>query len=98
MADDVYAIVGNGASITTSGTSQRVAMPTDSSGNNPRYVVISVTQAAYVRPGNSTVTAATTDIICNANEKTVLNVAGCTHIAALQQGSSGNVTIVPVSL
>jgi hypothetical protein len=98
MSDDVYAIVGTGASITTSATSQSVAIPTDSSGGKARFVVISVTQAAYVRPGNSSVTATTTDIICNANEKTVLNVAGCTNIAALQQGSSGNVTIVPVTL
>lgn len=98
MSDDVYAIVGSGASITTSGTTQRVAIPTDSSGLPARYIVVSVTQAAYVRPGNSTVAAATTDVICNANEKTVLNVAGCTHFAALQQGSSGNVTIVPVSI
>lgn len=97
MATDSFSIVGSGVSITTSGTSQSVSIPTDSSGNPARYVMISVTASAFVRPDGAGATATNTDMICNANEKTFLCVAGCSKIAALQQASSGLVTIVPIT-
>lgn len=89
-------ITGSGASITTSGSSASVAIPTTASGTVPRYALVTCTAAAYIRPGDSSVTAATTDIILQPNYTIKLNVAGFTNLAALQVSAAGKVNIVPV--
>jgi hypothetical protein len=89
-------ITGSGASITTSGSSASVAIPNTASSTSPRYVLVTCTAAAYIRPGDSSVTASTTDIILQPNYTMKLTIAGNTHIAALQVASAGKVNVMPV--
>lgn len=89
-------IVASGANITTSGTSARVAIPNDAAGVRARFVRVTCTVAAYVKPGNSAITAAAGDILLNPEHELVLAVGGVTHIAAIQVASAGVVNVVPV--
>ena len=85
-----------GASITTSGVTASVSIPVNAAGNAPRYVYIACTAAAHIRAGAASVTATTTDLLLNNFGGIVLNVAGCTTIAAIQNASAGTVKIVPL--
>ena len=89
-------ITGSGASITTSGSSASVAIPNTASGTPPRYVLVTCTAAAYIRPGDSSVTASTTDIILQPNYTLKLTIAGNTNLAALQVSATGKVNVMPV--
>lgn len=89
-------ITGPGASITTSGASASVAIPTTDSSTLPRYVLVTCTAAAYITPGDSAVVATTDDIIIQPNYPLKLIIAGSTHFAALQVSGAGKVNIIPI--
>ena len=77
-----------GASITTSGTSARVAIPNNSAGELPRYIRVAASAAASVRLGGNTINAATTDtqvqpgdaVIMSTNNMTFLAEIGRAHV------------------
>jgi hypothetical protein len=73
-----------------------VAIPDTASGTRPRYALITCTAAAYVLPGDSSVTATSTGIILQPNYFLKMNVSGFTHLAALQVSAAGKVNIIPV--
>lgn len=89
-------VTGSGASITTSGSSASVAIPTTASGTPARFALVTCTAAAYIRPGDGSVTATTTDIILQPNYPLKLVVAGFESLAALQVSAAGKVNIVPI--
>ena len=89
-------VTGSGASITTSASSSSVAIPLTSSGTPARYALVTCTAAAYILPGNSSVSADATAIILQPNYKLKMNVAGFTHLAALQVSAAGKVNIIPI--
>lgn len=85
-----------GAYITTGAASQNVALPTDSSGGNPRYIRVSASAAAYVRLGkDNTVAATANDMMVQPGDAVIMAVAnaGETYIAALQVSAAGKVQI-----
>ena len=95
-AEDSVCIVATGGTITTSGTSARIAIPNDSSGAAPKYVRVVATAAAYVKVGNSSVTAAAGDAMVQPSDGVILKVSKCTHFAALQVSGAGTVQVSPL--
>lgn len=91
--EDAITIFKRGAIITTSATSANVAMPTDSSGNSPRYVRITASNPSYVALGVSGVVAAAGDFIVQPGDAVVVAVNGATFVAAIQQSAAGVVQI-----
>lgn len=95
--DDFLTVTATGANITTSGTSSRIAIPTASSGEIPRYVRVIATAAAHVRLGISTVTAVAGDLMVQPADSVTLAIPrGFTHVAAIQDTAAGTVNIVPL--
>lgn len=90
------AIVTSGANITTGAASARAAIPNDQSGKRAKVIRVTCTVAAYVKPGDSTITAAAADILLNPEHELLLNVSGATHLAAIQSASAGVVNMVAV--
>lgn len=94
---DFYTITALAADIATSGTSARIAIPTASSGEVPRYIRVSSTVAARVRIGTSTVAALATDTLVQPADAMILQVPqGVTHIAAIQDSAAGKVNVAPL--
>ncbi len=92
-----YQIAAAGAGAAPGGVSAAVAIPNDASGNRARFVLISVSKSTYVRPGDSTVTAANTDLLVNPQAPVALNVNGQTHIAHLEaEVAAGRIVISPI--
>lgn len=92
--DDALIVFQTGVTITTSGTSARVAMGNTSAGALPRFVRIAATAAAYVKFGDNTVTASAGDLLVQPADAVVLAVPkGATNVAAIQVSSAGVVQI-----
>jgi len=86
-----------GATITTSGTSASVAIPSTTGGNTPpKYVRLAATAACYVKLGQSGVTAVAGDLLVQPGDATIVAVAGSTNIAALQVSAAGVLQISPL--
>jgi len=94
--DDFYTIIAPAADIGTSGTSARIAIPTASSGEIPRYIRVSATAAARVRLGGATVTAVGSDALVQPADAMILSTNGSTYIAAIQDSAAGKVNIAPL--
>lgn len=92
----VLSVSSTGANITTSVASASVAIPNAASGQRPRFIRVHATVAATVRLGTGAVAAVATDMIVDPGTPVVLNVAGNTHIAALQVAAPGTVNVVPL--
>ena len=96
---DSLRVLATGVNLTAGVASTSAALPTDSAGNTARYVRVAMPSgtAAHVRVGASTVTAAATDtLIAGGYPGTVFDCAGCTHIACIQEGTGGQVNVVPL--
>jgi hypothetical protein len=94
---DFYTLIAPAADIATSGTSARIAIPTASSGEIPRYIRVSSTNAARIRLGTSTVAALATDTLVQPADAMILQVPqGVTHIAAIQDSAAGKVNVAPL--
>jgi hypothetical protein len=85
-----------GTNITTSGASASAAIPNALSGTVAKFVTLTCTAACYVRFGTSGLTAAVADFHLPAGVVQVVNVVGCTHIAAIQVSAGGTLTITPL--
>lgn len=85
-----------GANITTSSTSASAAIPNGTAGERPRFIRVHATVAAYVRLGQSGLTAVAGDMIIDPSTPVILNVAGHTHIAAIQVSGAGIVNVTPL--
>lgn len=95
---DYYVVAATGAQVTSSGSSQNVAIPNNASGNRAQYVRLQALANLYVRPGASGVTAAVTDILLSPNEALILFVGGQTHIAYLQETVAAKMNITPLEV
>jgi hypothetical protein len=93
---DSLQVFATGATITTSGSSSRVALPTAANGVSVRYVRVAAINPCFVKVGDSSVTAASGDLLVQPADAVLLNVNGATHIAAIQQAAAGLVQISPV--
>jgi hypothetical protein len=89
-------ITAPGITITTSGVSSQVNIPSASSSELPRYIRVAATAAACVRLGNNPV-ATTNDTQIQPGDALILMVPnGITKIAAIQVASAGAVQISPL--
>jgi len=88
-------IMAAGAAVTSSGSSQSITIPNDSTGNKAKTVLVTVEGLTYILPGiGLTATAACT--IASANAPLLLDVTGMTTIAVLQLTAAQIVTVNPV--
>lgn len=85
-----------GVTVASGAASARVAIPTFSGGVYPKYVRIAASNAAYVKIGDSTVTASAGDFVVQPGDALVVKAHGHTHVAALQQTTAGTVQISPL--
>ena len=96
--EDALTIVATGNLVTSGVASARIAIPVNAAGQAANVVRIICPVAAtyaYVRPGNSTVTATTSNIAVNTTEL-LLEVGGCTHIAYIEGSTAAVINISPV--
>ena len=90
------AVFAVGSTQATGAASARVALPTDSAGNNPRYIRVAAINESYVKLGNSTVVATANDLLIQPADAAILAVNGATHVAFIQGTAVGKVNIVPL--
>lgn len=90
-------VTANGVQVTTGAASATTAIPNDSGGNRARYVRLQVLSGnCYVLPGSSATVATTGSMLLNPNEDIILDVTGCTHIAAIQGAAAEKFNITPL--
>lgn len=95
MAEDANTILKAGTTVTTGAASAAVAIPTNTGGTIRQVRAVTLSGGAYVKFGQSGLTATTSDILVNTTP-TLLNVSGCTHFAHIQASSAQTLNIVPV--
>lgn len=92
-----FRILLTGVNITTGAASASAAIPVNSAAIAARYVVVSCTVNARIRVGQSGVTALATDMLIGPSSgPVILDVSGCTHIAAIQDTGAGVVSVCPM--
>lgn len=96
MVDDAVTIVKTGSIISVTGTSARVAIPTASDGNVPRYIRVAASAACYIKLGDSGVTAVAGDALVQPADALILSTNGLSHIAAIQVAAGGTAQISPL--
>ena len=81
-------------------TSSRVALPVtlNQASANPRFVRVLCEANAYIKFGDSTVTATLNDILISPNMPEVFNVAGCSNIAVITRTGTSNISITPLEV
>jgi hypothetical protein len=94
--DDLLSVNATGTQVTSSGSSQVVAIPNAADGNRARFARLQSTGNAYVRPGTSGTTCTVNDILLSPNEALLLNLQGFTHIAYLQETAAAKINISPI--
>ena len=90
-----YSAFGPGITLAADAASTSAALPLQGT-SPPRLVRVATTGPAYVRVGTSGVAAVAGDMMVLPNEALVLNVGGCTHIAALQVSAAATVQVSAV--
>lgn len=96
MAENSISVVKTGATRAFTATSASVAIPTDSSGELPKYIRLNATAACCVKIGPSGVAATTADLMLSAFESEVIAVGRQAYIAAIQVSAAGTLQISPL--
>jgi len=91
-------ITKTGTTLAVTGTSARVAIPTDTSGVVPKCARVSCSSAMYVKIGDSSVSAVAGDLLIHPAESVELRTIGLTHIAAIQVSAAGTLQISPIEV
>jgi voltage-gated potassium channel Kch len=94
--ENAITVTSTGVSITTSGVSASATIPFDMGNAVPKYIRVAATAAAYVRIGNGTPTAVTTDLLVQPGDAVILAVCGLKSISAIQVTAAGVVQVSPV--
>jgi hypothetical protein len=85
-----------GTQVTTGAASAATAIPTNSNGTKPKFVRLQALGNCYVKPGLAAAVATVNDILLSPNEAVILNVVGCSHIAAIQNAAAEKFNITPL--
>lgn len=93
---DALQIGAVGSTITTGAASTRITIPTNAAAQKPNYLRIASTAYAFVKIGDSSVTATSNDILLQPNEELYIVVSGNTHVAAIQDTAAGKVNVIPL--
>lgn len=91
-------ITKTGTTLAVTGTSSRVAIPTDTSGVVPKCSRVSCTASMCVKVGDSSVSATSGDLMIHPAESVELRTIGLTHIAAIQVSAAGTLQISPIEV
>jgi hypothetical protein len=95
----VYSVIGTPVTVTSSASSQTVAVPNDSTGNPARYCRIVSNGSAYVMPVQTGGTiAAGSGIMVNGTGDFVLYTRGFAKIAYIQEAAGSKVNITPLEV
>lgn len=94
--EGAYRVSGTGTTVTSGAASANVAIPNAGNGSRARVIRLQVTGNAYVKLGNSGVTATNNDLLLSPNFDVLLMVQGNTHIAYLQEAVAARVNITPL--
>lgn len=88
-----------GANLTAGAASSNLALPVDSAGNAPQYVRVAMlpATACHIRFGGVAVAALATDTLITGGDSVTFNTSGCTHAAVIQEGTGGQVNVVPLA-
>lgn len=90
-------ITGACISAATGAASARSTIPTDGSGNRPNYIRVAARNECYVKLGDSSVTATTSDVLVQNADSVILQVGKAnTHIAYIQGPAAGQVNVCPL--
>lgn len=81
---------------TTISTSVGGAIPGTSVGTRPKMVRFAATAAAYVRLGPATTTATNANALVLPGDPLILEVAGNTHYAVIDDGVACKVNVTPL--
>lgn len=93
---EAFQVNATGTQVTTSGTSQATAIPTNAATRLPKHVRLQSTGNCYVRPGLVGTTCTVNDILLSPNNHLILAVTGFTHIASLQETAAAKLNITPL--
>lgn len=97
---DLIRMGDNGVQETAGAASAAFDIPNDNGGNRAKRVAIRVSTASetmYVKPGQVGVTVTVENgLPVNKEAPTVLDVAGCSHIAAIRQTNNVVFNITPL--
>lgn len=91
-------VTNTGVNLTTGAASVSSALPNNSAGLPPRYVVVTATAAAHIRFGKIAATAIATDLMIVPGMGMLLDVKGFDFVAAIQDTATGTVNIAPVEM
>lgn len=93
------AVVGDTLSLTTGAASARKEMLADADSAGPMIFIIKCDQDVYIRQGDSTVVAATTDFLLEAGASFTATVDHPDHayVAAIQKSEAGTLRITELS-
>ena len=97
--ENAIKITVDGSTVTSGAASASIALPVNAAGTAARIIrVLCPVEASYafVKVGNSTVTATTNSIAVNMEEPVYLDTTGCTHIAYIQGSAAAIINIVPI--
>lgn len=93
---DALSVNAVGIQATTGVASAVTAIPATASGRAPKHVYIQATGLAYIKPGLVGSACTVNDILITVNNPIVLDVAGFTHIAHIQEAAAAKVNITPL--
>lgn len=91
--------MATGARVATGAASANGTLPTDNSGSNPRYILLTATAACHFRLGKTadTPVAVNTDLMIQPGDAVVLAVpSGYTKYAHIQDAAAGVLQIQPL--
>lgn len=95
----IITVSATGTQVTSGVASANAAIPNNASGSRAKRVRVTAATAsgfAYIRPGQSGVTAAVTDLPVNFGAPVDLNVGPFTHIAYIEGSTGCKINITPL--
>ena len=95
--DDSVTVTVTGTRTASGAASAGAALPVMSSGEIPRYIIVSATVAAHFRIGVGAQTAVNTDLMIQPGDARTVHVpSGVTHYACIQAVAAGVVQVSPL--
>lgn len=96
FSSSFVSVVADGVNIATSGASASATIPSDASGNIPKFIRVAASAAAYVKLGKSSATATNVSMMVQPGDAVTMATLGNDKIAALQVAGAGVVQVSPL--
>lgn len=97
MMDDSVTVTATGTRTASGAASAGTTIPLCSSGEVPRYIIVSATAAAHFRLGAGAQTSVNTDLMIQPGDARIMSVpSGYTNYACIQAVAAGVVQVSPL--